>query len=198
MIIFPTRELVLITPPHTASRNLTAALLDPQNDIGPWYAVHGLVPDSCRVHDHHYCTLHPEHLTWRVACVVRHPLDRLIGLHTHWVTAVGSKYPESPLQQWKKFARQVALGERSGLSWMYRWTIADLLTYHGHDPYEVQPIKFESLATELENLLETPIVLPPRFGHSHRDPWGDRYDSRLRAQASNWAAQDLLAWYSDG
>lgn len=197
MLIFPHCETVLITPPHTASRNLTAAVSAAAADLPGFYVVHGPVPDSLTVHDHHYGRLPPDHSSWRVACVVRHPLDRLIGLHRHWCSSVGFDHPEWPLHDWTAFAIAAAAGERGYLSWMYRWTITDLLRYHGHSPYSILPVQFETLTADLSELLGAELIIPPRFGWSHAEHFSHHYTPDLRAAVAEWAAPDLTAWYAD-
>jgi hypothetical protein len=194
MIVLPERQLCIITPPHTASRHLTDAIVRQYAFREPVHIIHGQVPDSVVVHDHHYCTLGPEHERFRVLVVVRNPLDRLIGLHTHWTQQVGVNFSDSPLNRWPDFVAEVARQRPTRLSWMYRWSIYKLLTFHGHDPFALETIRFESIEPDMA-AIGLPVTLPPRYENSHREPWQTRYTPRLRAEMQATFETDMLLWY---
>ena len=95
---------------------------------------------------------------WRdftVAVVVRHPLDRLIGLYEHHQHAA-SKRTDWPSLPWWLFVAMV-LANHPDLSWFYRMTIGELLGSQKVD----RVIHYESLEADLSELIGEPFELLP-------------------------------------
>lgn len=74
MIIDTKNRWLLVTPPHTASRNIHRAMDDRTWAIGPnpWGGP-----------DHHIAWVPPDCAGFRRYLVVRNPFDRLIGMYCH-------------------------------------------------------------------------------------------------------------------
>lgn len=179
MIVFEDRQLVIITPPHTASGNLHRACCK----LGAYHVL-GPTPDGAG-YDHHCATIGEGWKDYRIACVVRHPLDRLIGLYEHHqhIAAMSNWEPVA----WWQFVRMV-LQQDSGLSWFYRTTIAELLRQHRCEPTVL--VEFDRLADDLREKLGLAVELPPGWT-------GDRDQSAYRSQINvclmieEWAAEDM-------
>lgn len=148
MIVLEDRKLVILTPPHTASGNLHRALCGLEFG-GKW--VIGPTPDGTG-YDHHVMRVAEGWRDFRIALVVRHPLDRLIGLYEHHQEAarLNSWLPIA----WWQFVAMV-LEKNTDLSWFYRTTISTLM------PSRVDHVlRFESLAAELCELLGSVSLAP--------------------------------------
>lgn len=179
MIVFEDRKLIIITPPHTASGNLHRACCR----LGAYHVL-GPTPDGAG-YDHHCATIGEGWKGFRIACVVRHPLDRLIGLYEHHqhIAAMSNWEPVA----WWQFVRMV-LQQDSGLSWFYRTTIAELLRSHRCERHT--PIKFESLQQELADKLGLDIELPPGWT-ADRDWSAYRSQVNVCLMVEEWAAEDM-------
>lgn len=150
MIVLEDRKLVILTPPHTASGNLHRALCSSQ--FGGMWAI-GPTPDGSG-YDHHVTRIAEGWRDFKVALVVRHPLDRLIGLYEHHqeATRLGGW---QPIEWWMFVA--MALEQHRDLSWFYRTTINDLIGTTNVD----HVLRYESLDVDLIKLLGEPVPLSP-------------------------------------
>lgn len=81
MIVLPDRRLLILTPPHTASRSLHYGLCG-QLPGAIWRD--GPSPDGTTV-DHHTSTIGAEHTHFTRVLVVRNPFTRILGLWSHLV-----------------------------------------------------------------------------------------------------------------
>lgn len=178
MIVLERQELVILTPPHTASGNLHRALCTP--DFGGHWAI-GPTPDG-RGYDHHVTQLAEGWRDFRVALVVRHPLDRLIGLYEHHCHL--SEESGWDVIPWWLFVAQV-LEKHPDLSWFYRTTISELIGHRQPD----YVLRFESLATDLEPLLGR-VAIPA--GWTEQRDWSAFYAQiGPCCQAEWWGRADL-------
>lgn len=179
MIVFESKKLVILTPPHTASRSLHTTCCA----MGAMYVV-GPQPDGTV--DQHTTAIAAEWAGFRVAVVVRHPFDRLIGLYHHhsdWMTSQGW----IPLPWWL-FVAQV-LENNSMLSWMYKATIA---TWLG----PVQPdeiVRYEQLWESLEVLLDEPIRLAGQS--TSRDLSAYTAQESVLLMTEYWGRADMNRWH---
>lgn len=184
MIVFPDRQLLIMTPPHTASANLHLALCSPELG-GIW--VNGPTPDNSDIFDHHTTRCHCDWSEFRRAIVIRHPFSRAVGLWFHlveWNRAHG--YGCSDFAQ---FAQWLAEDNTVHLSWMYRCTLTRWLG--GLDSDDCYWLAYETLAEDLERLLETPVILKP--GHRKMRGTWDRYVAadHVVELLTRWASEDL-------
>jgi len=190
MIVLEGRKLAIITPPHTASQNVQRALrwmcADPDLRAA-W--VMGPTPDGVS-YDHHVVDLRNVWLEegYTTALVVRHPLDRLVGLWKHWLHYWEKSHAgkESILQSFPRFVQAVADDDEVRLSWLFRYTIARLVGDRQID----RLIRFENLGADLAALLDVPVVLPPAYESAHAD-WRSYYDSAALSLAIDWARDDI-------
>ena len=149
MIVFENRRLVIITPPHTASGNLHRALCTERLG-GRW--VIGLNPDGEA--DHHTAELATSWRDWSVAVVIRHPLDRLIGLYRHH-QGLSEQSGWDPIPWWM-FAAMV-LSDHPDLSWFYKRSICELVAAELLERATL--LRFETLTADVSNLLGDPVAL---------------------------------------
>jgi hypothetical protein len=75
LIVLEEKDLVIITPPHTASRHLHKALCGPPHN-GRWICG----PNPAGTWDHHVVVVPSEWQDLRRVLVVRNPMTRLVGL----------------------------------------------------------------------------------------------------------------------
>ena len=209
MIYFPDKHMVIITPPHTASRSVHKALCSPKHK-GVW--ING--PTYHKVIDHHYARTDgirgvvthgnkelPD-CELEVHVVVRNPYDRLIGLYLHhqwymntkkgqdisWEDYVNYNITEEPY----KFDPQVY--------WIHKKTISDLLRDNkiSHDypvfPQEYGLIRYEQLKTDLSRLLECQVDVGLAY-HDANTPEEWYPSGELRNNVTkNWALEDCTAF----
>lgn len=187
MIALESKRLVIVTPPHTASGNLNRALCAPD-----WrgYRIDGATPTDPDVVSHHYAKIPTGFVSmrYRVALVVRHPLDRLIGLHRHAMYAVRVEgcetFPEN-VEDFATFVRLVAADDNR-LEWLYRWTIDRLVGPLKPDVL----IRFETLQQDINMLLGGNVEMDGPHETAH-DDWRTLHDPGTLAVATEWARPDL-------
>lgn len=161
MIVFESQRKLIITPPHTASGNLHRALCCDRYG-GRWV----IGPNADGEADHHFAQLAPDWLDYDVAVVVRHPLDRAIGLYEHHKLAT-EKHNWEPTPWWM-FAAMVCM-KHPDLSWFYRYSIFDLV---GDDLIaRATLLQFESLANDLSAFVGAAVTLPGRSWTVDRSPY---------------------------
>ena len=182
MIVLEDRELVILTPPHTASGNLHRALCSER--FGGRWAI-GPTPDGAGF-DHHTIQISEGWKDFQTVLVVRHPLDRLIGLYEHHQEI--SKQSGWDLIPWWLFVAQV-LERHPDVSWFYRTTIVDLVG----DVKIDQVIRYETLGSDLEKLMGEPV---PMFeGWVGARVWSAFYDQiGPCCQAEWWGREDMGRW----
>ena len=179
MIVLEDRELVIITPPHTASGNLHRSLCS--SKFGGCWAI-GPTPDG-KGFDHHTAELATGWSKFKVAVVVRHPLNRLIGLYEHHQHS-SEKNGWSPISWWM-FVAQV-LEKHKDISWFYRTTISDLIKNARVDVV----LKYESLGNDVEALLGEQV--PILSGWTENRDWSAYYSQiGLCCQAEWWGKEDM-------
>lgn len=178
MIVLEDRELVVMTPPHTASGNLHRALCAPS--MGGFWAI-GQTPDG-KGYDHHVTQVSEGWRDFRVAVVVRHPLDRLIGLYEHHQESAKLNGWQ-PIAWWEFVA--IVLSRHPDLSWFYRTTISELIGDQVPDVI----LRYESLAADLEQLFGN-VVLPS--GWTEQRDWSAYYAQiGPCCQAEWWGRSDM-------
>lgn len=176
MIVFEDRKLVIVTPPHTASGNLHRACCR----LGAYHVI-GPTPSGMD-YDHHVTTIGNGWLDYRVALVVRHPFERLIGLYEHHQHAAKLEGWE-PIVWWQFVA--MVLEQNPDLSWFYRTTICQLI---GNLKVDVL-IKYEDLQANLERHLDLTIDLPPPEGPRDWSPYLAQPGVGLIAE--HWGRDDM-------
>lgn len=179
MIVLEDKKLVIITPPHTASGNLHRALCG--TEFGGAWAI-GPTPDGAG-YDHHVTKIAEGWKDFTVAMVVRHPLDRMIGLYDHHLElSRRSGWNEIP---WWLFVAQ-AISRHPDLSWFYRTTISELS--RGVDVDVI--LEFESLAVDLEEKLGLKVSMP--HGWTQERSWESFYaQAGPCCQVEWWASEDM-------
>lgn len=179
MIVLEDRKIVILTPPHTASGNLHRALCSPQ--FGGHWAI-GPTPDGAG-YDHHTTHLAEGWHDFKVALVVRHPLDRLIGLYEHHQETTRLAGWE-PIEWWMFVA--MVLERNADLSWFYRATISELIG----DTRIDHVLRYESLDVELIGLLGERVTLAPGWVDA-RDLSAFLFHGDVCASAEWWGREDL-------
>jgi hypothetical protein len=185
LIVLEDRELVILTPPHTASRHLHMALCGPPHN-GRWICG----PNPAGFWDHHVVVVPSEWQRYRRYLVVRNPLTRLVGLWLHYSWA--AKQPEQPMLRrdltWPQFVLACAEDHPGMLRWFYRWTITRLI--EPVDRLDVT-IRYERLVDDLRSVLEADVDLSAAY-HDPVDPAEWYGDDRIRDLASAWGQADRL------
>ena len=206
MIYFPDKHMVIITPPHTASRSVHKALCSPEHE-GIW--VNG--PTYHNIIDHHYARTEgllgvvthgnkPTDREIEVHVVVRNPYDRLIGLYLHHQWYLNTKKGQDI--SWEDYINHNITDEPhkrdSRVYWIHRKTISDILRDNkiSHDypvfSQEYSLIRYEQLKTDLSNLLECQVDV----GVAYRKPsvLEEWYPSgELRDHVTkHWALEDCV------
>jgi hypothetical protein len=153
MILTPNNEII-ITPPHTGSRNLQNSLATPAYNckIILGQTIGGVV-------DHHYNKLPSEWGQYPIYLVVRNPYDRFIGLYLHYKWACENKFNIEPLS-WPDF---VAWEENP--NWIYRTSITKYMGYSNIKEYNI--IRYENLQEEINNLFGQDVNLIPPYHDKH-------------------------------
>lgn len=145
MLVFEDRELLIITPPHTASGNMHRAC----SEAGARWVVG---PAGDGTVDHHYAEIAAGWRDFRIAVVARHPLDRAIGLYEHHMQ-VTERQGWDAIGWWQYVA--MVLCDHDDLSWFYKQSISELLGDREVD----EVIKFENLQADAERVVGLPLNL---------------------------------------
>ena len=176
MIVFETKRLIIITPPHTASGMLHRV----SHAMGALCVV-GPTPDGYGF-DQHFCGRCVCWEDFRRVVVWRNPCHRLTGLYFHhqWWAANQGWDPIS-LEQ---FVRHVVTDDSEALSWFYRYNQSRWLGAGTVDDV----IRYENLQNDFGRVIEASVRLPARpIEHPpHEHVWNDR----LQDLAINWISED--------
>ena len=181
MIYFDMEKKCILTPPHVASNHIHEACCAGHR---VWW-VNGMNQDG--VIDHH-CNEQALGVSWKgaqIACVVRHPVDRLVGLFEHYLKF--STLTSDPLLNWADFVRKTVSGDHQ--YWIYRTTISRWL---GKTPVDTW-IRYENLQEDLDTFVGYEVELKPAL-NLDRDWDGYLSDSELIAAIEEWAADDMERW----
>lgn len=184
MIILPEKKIRIVTPPHTASGNLHKTLC--VGKIGAIWFEAEHIPDNPG--DHHVIKCSRQQWeNYGVVLVVRHPLDRLIGLYKHlrfhWSVELSNSIPHC--KSFDEFVGVVG-SDLNIISWFYRYTICRLI---GNQKIDYL-VRFENLEVELSDILKENISLLPAYPTKH-DDWRLYYNEKTLHVAKKWAKDDL-------
>lgn len=187
MIVLDDKKIIIITPPHTASGNLHRALCSPEHRAF-WYV--GPSPEDWSP-DHHYSKVANGKKGHHTALVVRHPLDRLVGLWWHYVYACKYLSDLTTWWQFPQFVEEVAAGNMD-LFYIYRWTMKQLVSGQRIDSL----IRYESLQEDINKLIGTEVKIEPPYGNTaNRVPWQQMFRKQRTAQlAIDWSLGDFEAY----
>ena len=182
MIYIEDRNIVIITPPHTASGNLHRALC---RDA---YWVIGPDPFNEESINHHCSKIHKGwhrrlDETLKVYIICRDPYTRLVGLFLHYEWSQGKGLAKKYIC-WEEFVYR----SKDKLNWMFNKTIAEFIKASGLENYEI--IKYESLEEDLSKILGHEVSLPSKY-HKLVDFKEWYYDPKLLKHVNdNWAKED--------
>lgn len=187
MIVLENKQLVILTPPHTASKNLHEALCRPPHN-GLW--VVGRNPDGHI--DHHVSIASEPWLHFRIACVVRDPLERLRGLWVHH--CISCRRLGTPALLWPQYVMSLST-ERWGVlpSYLDHYTISRWL----HKTALQEVIRFEALQEELLRVLGEPVELAPGWTDDGEHPSMEELfaeENKIRFHAAAWSLPDRVRW----
>ena len=129
MIVFRKIKTLMVTPPHTASGNLVRGFCPPAK------CIEGPNPDG--LIDHHFCRI-DRYLDYRKVLVVRHPYTRFVGLYQHYVDSFCKPANIFPLD-FNSYTEWI-LEDHPDISWMYKYTITDLINYYLKTDYSAREI----------------------------------------------------------
>ena len=186
MIILVKKQVVILTPPHTASRYLRETLCTQEYDgffcVGPWAIDHKL--------DHHSMVIPHEFRDWPTYLIIRNPFTRLIGLWHHYADSGhydNDKYASNPPGDlpWNQFVYHVIRDNAHSLIPFYRWTLTRLI-----EPVRAieNLIRFENLQQEMKRILDINIEDRPKI-YNLPDYY---YNQEIINQIASWAQPDCL------
>lgn len=189
MIVLPTKRLVIITPPHTASGNLHRALCAPPYSgfwvMGPWH--------NNMTYDQHAVYIPKDWGGYKVALVVRDPFDRLAGLWLHydWSRRTGTldSFSDRNLS-WPQFVAAVAEDDPCKLTAFFRWTIARIMQTRA---IVHALVRYERLQADVDELIGEHVSLADPY-HGPHDLAAYYADPVIRRTVSAWAQPDLLRY----
>jgi hypothetical protein len=178
MILLLTHQVVIVTPPKTASDSLHRLFCSGP----PWngLALVGEHSEPGNI-DKHYPRLPNEAANCTTLLLVRHPLDRLVSLYLHRGRLLS--YRGEPTPSFEEHCRLLVDGKL--VSWLFTSTIADLVGDWKPD----RLVRVESLGRDLA---EAGLVVPnvPRVNFAFRRPWPAYYTPSLVQLVRPWAAKD--------
>jgi hypothetical protein len=176
MIVLRDKEILIMTPPHTASRNLHYSCCEQLRAV--WFA--GPNPDG--LIDHHTNCYIQEFDAWKKFIVVRNPFYRIVGLWHHLVD--WCSYNGNGCCDFSKFVGMVHKDDKEQLSWMYRYTISRWLTQRidGVIRYENLELDLENIGIKIELNQSKPI---------YRKEIEEYYDGETRILVEDWAKEDF-------
>lgn len=183
MILLPSLNLCIVTPPKTASTSLHFAL-----SREPWNGLSVIGPSMWKGNtDKHVAAIPNEARGHQILVTVRHPLDRLVSLYQHYAREE-SFHGRYSMAFWE-FANRVCRDESvtgSPVDTLYQWSISKHIE---GVTSPMQFVRFESLESDLAAHGLTGLKLA-RENTSFRQPWPAYFDASLLAIAQPWAAED--------
>jgi hypothetical protein len=183
MIYIEDKNIVIITPPHTASGSMHKGLGREA------YWVLGPDPFSPESINHHCAKLHS---SWKkredlgkrlkVYIVCRNPYTRLVGLFLHYEWSQDKGLIRDYLC-WEEFVYN-----KHNLIWFFNKTITEFIKASGLENYEI--IRYENLEEDLSKILGHEVSLPSKY-HELVDFKEWYYDPKLLKYVNdNWAKED--------
>ena len=188
MIYSPTKNIIIITPPHTASGNLHKALCREKHG-GIW--VNG--PSLDGAVDHHYAGI-PHGwvfgLNPKICLVVRNPYDRLIGVYLHYCWASENLAYEN--LSWSEFVYNAHQHHFSKYGWMYNTSISQQIKNNNNQYTDI--IRYESIDKDIEIIIGERVEIMTRYHTSNiLSKWYT--DQKLLDHVNdNWAREDCVAF----
>ena len=175
MIVLPDLELVIFTPPHTASGNVHQAVCG-HSELTAWWVL-GRWCDGQLQPDHHTMDVAPRWMSHRMALVWRDPVDRAEGLfrHQNWSRETLFEMDRMP---WPRFADLLCKGGGATVWELFHWRIADFVGDRRID----RVVRFDRLQDDLSDLIGVQIQLPPAYD----DPMEEIDPEMIR----DWALPD--------
>ena len=183
MIFIEDRNMVIITPPHTASRNIHRALCrDAYWVIGPDPFDEESINHHCtKIHKGWYRRGIVDEIL-KIYIICRDPYTRLVGLFLHYEWAQDNGLAEKYIC-WEEF-----IYNKDKLNWMFNKTIAEFIKASGLEDYKI--IRYESLEEDLSKILGHEVSLPSKY-HELIDFKEWYYDPKLLKYVNdNWAKED--------
>jgi hypothetical protein len=153
MIVFPDKQILILTPPHTASGFLHRFYCSQ----GAYFLVG---PNSEDIVSHHYMRPHNAYDHFKKVLVVRRPFERYVGLFEHynwWGQHTKSYEPVS----FEFFVKEAILKDSPEFPIFYRQTIQEAL-----DEAKTKP----DIIWRYEDLNKPPVdITAPEFNPPKRD-----------------------------
>lgn len=119
--------------------------------------------------------------------VIRNPFDRLVSLWRHIAEHEPALADND--QTFAEYVERVRFADDEYYG-PFHWTL-----HKWCDGMELSSVvRFESLASDLENLIGVAVDVP-MIGATNRNEWGQYYDDETLALATEWAAADIERWY---
>lgn len=184
MIILREKQIVIVTPPKTASRAVSDALCGREPYRG-WLTIG---PSMGGRIDHHTTIAPCGYERFRMLVLVRHPLDRLVSLWCHLVD--DGKRQGTGCMAFYTFAAHVGRGDVGTVAGdpFYGWNLTKHL--EGMAP-EFSLLRYESLRQDLEAAgLPVGEELQVVGKSNGRGPWRAYYDAAILAAVEAWARPD--------
>lgn len=153
MIVFPEKQLLILTPPHTASGFLHNFYCSK----GAYFLVG---PNSENIVSHHYMRPHNAYDHFTKVLVVRRPFERFVGLfeHYNWWGEHTKFY--APIT-FKFFVKEAIIKNSPEFPIFYRQTIQEAL-----DEAQIEP----DIIWRYEDLNKPPVdIEAPEFNPPQRD-----------------------------
>ena len=184
MIFFPDKHIAIITPPHTASRNIHEGL----GARGFWvlgedpFTEGSINHHSVKIHDawHRVAEVADDEFKTYVVC--RDPYTRLVGLFLHYECSQDNGLAKRYLC-WEEFVYN-----RNNLNWMFNKTITDFIKASQIEDYSL--IRYENLEDDLSLAIGDSVSLPPKY-HELIDIKEWYCDSSLLKHVNEtWAEKD--------
>lgn len=183
MILFCDRELVIVTPPKTASDSLHRLLCSP-----PWDGLAVVGRSRTGQIDKHLAELPAECLGFRVLATVRNPYDRLVSLY-HQFSRHETYWGRAGLAFWD-FCNRVGRPDEPipehthALANLYRLNQVQWL-----DGLQPELVRVERLAAGLKSH-GLAVEDVPRWNDSWRRATLDYFDESTLAAIREWARPD--------
>ena len=181
MIVIPSKQLLILTPPHTGSRVLHHVLCT-QVPGAIW--CNGTTPDGL-IQDQHTMMICPEFKFFTRYLIIRNPYERIFALWQHLVE--WCRYNGDGCCSFKDFVKLVHEDCSERLSYMYRYTITRLL---GDTEYQ-STIDYPDLRVQIKSLFGVAI---PEQPDKWRRELASYYDENTLKLVEEWANHDIVKW----